>query len=154
MANSIWSIQVCTTWTQPDAHCTGQLSNKWRCASLHMYGARHDSGVGLVSVDREASLLQDCEAGGWQTSVKPIGYSWSYLTCRIGHLVPIEWCPCVAPGTAAAPPRARRSPPCLLLPPQPRLCAGSNNTLLYLRDQRAPRTKLNINIQLEFNVVQ
>jgi hypothetical protein len=27
-------------------------------------------------------------------SLKPIGYSWSYLACRIGHFIPI-WQPCI-----------------------------------------------------------
>jgi hypothetical protein len=50
--------------------------------------------VVVVVVEGGKGVASGVHQVGFLPQAKPIGYNWSYLACRIGHLVPI-WQPCI-----------------------------------------------------------
>jgi hypothetical protein len=78
------------------------------------------------------SRTRSCEAS--TTSLKPIGYTWSYLACRIGHVVPVYR------------PRTRSCEASTQLPPpqmyRPRRCLLAHLHYISILDARHQRLEV------------
>jgi hypothetical protein len=90
-ANSIWSVRRGSR-----CHSSSVTKGMKGCSSLHRGGKDRQKWQDRQTPRRahlppDKTQKQDKRLGGratTQPSLKPIGYDWSYLTCRVGHSFP------------------------------------------------------------------
>jgi hypothetical protein len=80
--------------SSPSSRCIAEINR----IDLVLYGMQNRA----FGIWQPCIVLISVMQGVCLVSGKPIGYSWSYVACRTGHLVPI-WQPCIGPSAWRCP---------------------------------------------------